>query len=131
MLGTCVALILLANAAPTDSVVLTETVQRGEIVSAAILEGEDLSPFIGMEARRTIQAGMALRASDVRAPRIVKRQSAVTVIFERQDLRLSIPGRALGDASEGELVSVLISGRQRPVYAIAMAPGTVRIGSIQ
>jgi flagellar basal body P-ring formation protein FlgA len=129
-----------ATEATTRTVaVLNRDVPRGEVITAmdvvfadvadatardAVSEPETL---IGKTAKRALQQGVALRASDVMDTPAVKRGELVTLIYESGGLRLSLRGRALANAAIGSVVKVANLQSNRVLDAIVDAPGSARV----
>lgn len=120
--------------------VLTRTVPRGERIGASDLTLErrridrdpaalirDRSRIIGLEARRDLPAGSALRHAFLAAPIIVERGQTVTLIAGNDGVEVRMQGKALGRAAAGDrlLVSNMRSGRS--VEGVVEADGSVRI----
>jgi len=99
--------------------VATEPVARGRAYTGHAVElrevlideplGEpvtDLSLLVGQHAARTVRAGDMLTASDVVAPRLVKRGEVVTVRCFVGDLVVRTVARATEDGAMGETIEV-------------------------
>jgi flagella basal body P-ring formation protein FlgA len=101
-----------------EAAVLTRDVQRAEILKSSdvITErrpkaevGGDAAArnlAVGMQMRRPVRAGQALRAADLAKPDLVQRDDNVTLIFQSAGLYLTIRGKALESGTEGDTVSV-------------------------
>jgi len=128
-----------AAARPEALAVLGRTVQRGETIQAedvvwidtpstaprdALADPEAL---IGKTAKRVLLANTPLRAMDVMDTPSVRRNEPVTLIYEAEGLRLSVRGKALGDAAIGASVKVLNPQSKRVLEAIVDGPGTARV----
>jgi flagellar basal body P-ring formation protein FlgA len=131
-----------AAAAPTRPealAVLGRTIQRGEAIQAedvvwidtpstaprdALADPEAL---IGKTAKRVLLANTPLRAMDVMDTPSVRRNEPVTLIYEADGLRLSVRGKALGDAAIGANVKVLNPKSNKVLEAIVDGPGTARV----
>lgn len=140
---TMIALALLAAAGPlapaaADTPVLARTVEKGETLSASDFTSAALPPAAargatrpgdaeGQEATRRLAAGSPVRASDIAAPRIIKRGEAVVIALVSGGLRITATGRALADAGKGEPVRVLNLSTNRTLNAVADMPGQVRL----
>ncbi|WP_031551189.1 flagellar basal body P-ring formation chaperone FlgA [Parvularcula oceani] len=127
MIGLVLSLALL-GAEP--HVLAARPLPRGTVITADIVDsqGADLSGYLGKQLRRPVFAGKPILASDLAAPDAVARQSNVTVAFRKRGLTLSLPGRAMRAGAVGDVVTVLIDGRRRPVRAVVTGPGEVEIG---
>jgi len=115
-------------AVPAHDIARGTPIAEGDFVLKAapvarISDGVLRSPAdaIGKEARR---------ASDLKRPPLVIKGATVTMVFETPGMQLTAPGRALGEAGEGETVTVLNPTSYRQVEGVAIAPGTVRVGAL-
>lgn len=129
-----------APAAPAtvDAPVLSRSVEKGDVLGAADFTTAPLPAAnargalpperaLGQEALRRLQAGAAVRAADIGAPRIIKRGQAVTILVQNGELTISAAGRALSDAVVGAPVRVLNLSSNRTLDAVADASGRARI----
>lgn len=120
--------------------VLTRTVMRGETVGAADLRLAELprarvartmlleqAAIIGMAARRTLTEGQGVGSDDLEQPRLVRRNRPVTVVFESAGLALSTRAQALGDAGEGEVVTVINTRSRRMIETVVIGPDKVAV----
>ena len=87
---------------PADAVA-TEARDTSRIAGAALA---DVAQAAGQVARRTLPAGTVLSASDLAAPRLVRRGDQVALVSRRGGVEVRVSGRALGDAGENERVAV-------------------------
>lgn len=128
-----------APARPEALAVLGRTIQRGETIQAedvvwidtpsnaprdALADPEAL---IGKTAKRVLLANAPLRAMDVMDTPSVRRNEPVTLIYEAEGLKLSVRGKALGDAAIGANVKVLNPQSNKVLEAIVDGPGTARV----
>jgi len=90
--------------------------------SKIITQAADL---IGMAARRSLRPNSPIRLSDVEKPRIVKKNTLVSVVYKVGTLNITFRGRALEDGALGETISVLNSRSRRTIQTIITAPNTV------
>ena len=90
--------------------------------SQVVTEAVDLA---GMAARRSLRPNSPIRISDVEKPRIVKKNTLVSVVYKLQALNITFRGRALEDGALGETISVLNSRSRRTIQTIVTAPNTV------
>lgn len=122
------ALIALTGA---SSVVASEVIRAGDIVTpvnASMDAGsEDASspPIIGREAKRTIYAGQAITLDNTRPARLVTRNQIVTVKYIQGGLEIATTGRAMGEASLHEPVTVLNLQSRQMVQGIVQESGWV------
>ena len=78
-----------------------------------------------MAARRSLRPNSPIRINDVEKPRIVKKNTLVSVIYKVGTLNITFRGRALEDGALGETISVLNSRSRRTIQTIITAPNTV------
>lgn len=121
-------------------VVLQRGIAAGEIVSAADIGSVrrdtariagavlvDPEAAIGRSARRPLSAGSLLSASDLVAPRLVRRGDSVALVSRRGAVEVRVAGRAMGDAGEHERVSVENLSSRKVVQGVVAAGGDVLV----
>ncbi len=120
--------------------VLVRRIDRGDIIAAsdvvmrtyekrrvnrrAIIDRADI---VGLSARRPLRALMPLTSSDVERPRIVQRNSLITISYDRPGLTVSGQGRALSDGSMGDVISVLNLRSNRRIQGTVTAKNMVAV----
>lgn len=124
-----------------EAAILTRDVQRADVLKASdvIVErrpkseiGGDAaarSTAIGMQMRRPLRAGQALRVTDLTKPDLVQRDSNVTLIYQADGLYLTIRGKALDNGAEGDMVSVLNLQSNRTISGVVIGPAQVRVAA--
>ena len=122
-----------------EAAVLVRSVERGETLKAAdvLVErrpkaeiGGDAAArdgVVGMQARRQIRAGQAVRVADLVKPDLVTRDQSVTLIYRAAGLYLTIRGKAMEGGAEGDVVSVMNLQSKRPVAGVVSGRGEVTI----
>jgi flagellar basal body P-ring formation protein FlgA len=122
-----------------DAAVLTRDVQRTEILKSSdvITErrpkaeiGGDAAmrgAAVGMQMRRQLRAGQALRTADLAKPDLVQRDDNVTLIYETSGIYLTIRGKALDGGTEGDVVSVLNLQSKRTVSGVVIGRDQIAI----
>lgn len=118
--------------------VLIAPVARGEEVSAdniAYLETSDSLPadvilaadeIAGKSARRNLAAGAPVRGGDIVAPVLVRKNSAVTVSFERPGVFLTQTGEAQANGAEGDVIDIETSSG-RVIRAVVTGRNAARV----
>jgi flagellar basal body P-ring formation protein FlgA len=118
---------------------LARGIDRNEVLKASdvIVErrpksevGNDVASrdgAIGMQARKPLRLGQALRAADLAKPDLVQRDQAVTLVYESAGLYLTIRGKALEAGTEGDVVNVLNLQSKRTVSGIVVGRGQVSV----
>lgn len=120
--------------------VLTHAVARGDRLAADDFGADTRSPAqgrgalpasqaAGQEATRNLAVGSIVRASDVIAPRLVRRGEPVTITVRAGSLSIATAGRALGSGGTGDLVRVVITATNRTLDGTVVASGEVRVAS--
>lgn len=122
-----------------EAAILTRTLERGDVVKASdvVVErrpkaevGNDAAgrdSTIGMQARRQLGAGRALRVTDLAKPDLVTRDQNVTLIYQNGGLYLTIRGKAMDGGAEGDVVSVTNLQSQRVISGTVIGRGQVAI----
>jgi flagella basal body P-ring formation protein FlgA len=120
-----------------DAVQAARTIRPGEVIAAAdlTLGPSDtagalaaLEDAIGMTARRLLVSGRPVMPADVGPPALVRRNSQVSLIFERGALSIRADGRALSDGAVGQEVRVMNLASRQTVTGIVRADGSVATG---
>lgn len=122
-----------------EAAVLTRSIERNEIVKSSdiVVErrpkaevGNDIAlreRAIGMQARKQLRAGQALKAADLCKPDMVSRDQAVTLIYEVPGLYLTGRGKAIDSGTEGDVVNVVNQQSKRTVQGVVTGPGQVSV----
>jgi flagella basal body P-ring formation protein FlgA len=122
-----------------EAAVLARGVERNEVLKSSdvLIErrpkaevGNDVAgrdSAVGMQARRQLRAGQALRAADLAKPDLVTRDQSVTLIYESAGLYLTIRGKALEGGTEGDVVNVINLQSKRTVSGIVVGRGQVSV----
>jgi flagella basal body P-ring formation protein FlgA len=122
-----------------EAAVLTRDIERNEVLKSSdiVVErrakagvGNDPATrdrAVGMQSRRQIRAGQALRVADLAKPDLVQRDQNVTLIFESAGIYLTIRGKALEGGTEGDVVNVLNLQSKRTVSGVVIGRGQVSV----
>lgn len=122
-----------------ETAVLARSVERNEVLKSSdvMIErrpkaevGSDVlarDRAAGMQARRQLRAGQALKSADVVKPDLVQRDQGVTLIYETAGLYLTVLGKALDNGTEGDVVNVMNLQSKRTVSGIVVGRGRVAI----
>jgi flagellar basal body P-ring formation protein FlgA len=122
-----------------EAAVLTRNVERGEVLKSSDVVserrpkaevGNDAAPrsrAVGMQMRKQLHAGQAIRAAELAKPDLVQRDENVTLIYESPGLYLTIRGKALEGGTEGDVVNVLNLQSKRTVSGVIIGRGQVAI----
>jgi flagellar basal body P-ring formation protein FlgA len=122
-----------------EAAVLARNVERNEVLKSSdvVVErrpkaevGADAAGrdrAVGMQARRQLRAGQALRVADLAKPDLVQRDQNVTLIYETPGLYLTVRGKALEGGTEGDVVNVMNLQSKRTVSGVVSGRGQVSI----
>jgi flagellar basal body P-ring formation protein FlgA len=122
-----------------EAAVLARNLERGDVLKSSdvIVERRPRAEIgtepagreraVGMQARRQLHAGQALRVADLSKPDLVTRDQNVTLIYETAGLYLTIRGKAMDNGTEGDVVSVMNLQSKRVVSGVVIGRGQVAI----
>jgi flagella basal body P-ring formation protein FlgA len=122
-----------------EATVLTRGVERNDIIKSSDVTierrpkaevGGDVANrdrAVGMQARRALRAGQALRLADLAKPDLVQRDQPVTLIYEASGLHLTLRGKAMEAGTEGDVVNVMNLQSKRTVAGVVSGRGEVTI----
>lgn len=88
----------------------------------------DVEAVIGRQARRPMRQGQAVAARDLVAPTVVRRDEMVEVSWSLDGVTLSMQGRALENASTGQVFTIRNPQSQKVIEAVATGPGRAVTG---
>lgn len=86
---------------------------------------DDPRDLIGLEARVNLYPGRPIRQREVGLPTVIQRNAVVPLHFRRGGLTITLDGRALGRAGEGESIRVMNLSSRSTVTGVATASGAV------
>ncbi len=101
----------------------SDQVKRGALM--------DMADMVGMSATRTLRAGRAVQAHDIRQPVLVARKSLVTMVVSAPGMTITARGVAMEDGAEGETIRIRNLRSDRIVEGVVTGPETVRIAPMQ
>lgn len=121
-------------------VVSTGTLQRGMPIRRGDLEIKmftanrlkkghfsKIKDLLGMEPTQAIPKGALLSNNMVRPPVLVRKGEPVTIMIERNGIRVSNKGEALEDGGLREKIRVLLPYSNKVISAVVYAVGVVKI----
>jgi len=126
-----------------QAAVLMRPMERNDIIKASDVsierrpksevgsDGISLDRAIGMQMRRAMRAGQALRTLDLAKADLVSRDQGITLIYEAPGIYLTGRGKALEAGTKGDTVNVLNLQSKRTVQGIVIGPGQVAIIAVQ
>lgn len=87
----------------------------------------DIEQLLGRQLVRQARGGIMLKATDVTEPKVVMRNSLVTVLLKSGPMTLTVKGTALTTAAVGEPVDVLNAVTKKILHGVARPDGAVEI----
>lgn len=123
--------------------VLSDRVLRGDVISerdisyvrmdAARVQTDtvvDPMDLVGMTPKRGIRAGQPIRASDVRRPMLIKKNSLVVIVHQLPNMLLTAQGKALDNGADGDIIQVRNAQSDQVIEAEVIGPGKVAVRSL-
>jgi len=122
-----------------EAAVLARNIERNEILKSSdvMVErrpkaevGTDPAArdrAVGMQARRQLRAGQAIRTADLVKPDLVQRDQNVTLIYDAPGIYLTMRGKALDNGTEGDVVNVMNLQSKRTLSGTVTGRGQVSI----
>lgn len=122
-----------------EAAVLARNVERNEVLKSSDVTverrpkaevGGDAATrdrAVGMQARRQLRAGQAVKVADLVKPDLVQRDQNVTLIYESPGLYLTVRGKAIEGGTEGDVVNVMNLQSKRTVSGVVTGRGQVSI----
>lgn len=104
------------------------TMNEHDLNGDVIIDDFDIE---GIEARRTIRSGQALRTRDLRTQVVVSRGDMVTIVLNTPVMQLSVKGKALENGGRHESIKVVNTLSNKTVLATIVDSETVRVESQQ
>jgi flagella basal body P-ring formation protein FlgA len=121
---------------------LTRNVERNEILKLSdfVIErrpkaeiGTDAAArdrAVGMQSRRQLRAGQAVKTSDLVKPELVQRDQNVTLTYDAPGIYLTMRGKALEAGTEGDVVNVTNLQSKRTLSGTVTGRGQVSISPV-
>ena len=106
------------------------TLERSDLAvgDARIADGfADPRALEGLEARVNLYPGRPIRRVEVGAPTVIERNALVPLVFARGGLTITLEGRALQSAGDGETLRVMNLSSRSTVTGVATAAGAVLV----
>lgn len=120
--------------------VLARSLERGTILTAADVttarmnvaqagtgQIRDADQAVGMELRRRLQAGEALRLTHLKSPQVVKKGERVVLEAGSGVISVVTSGTALANGQVGDQIRVRNENSNRVIDAEVIGPGKVRV----
>lgn len=119
----------LARTLPTGAVLTQSDFEFADVPLATADAGgyADIAQLVGKQLVRQARGGIMLKATDVTEPKIVTRNTLVTVVLKSGPMTLTVKGTALTTAAVGEPVEVLNTVTRKILRGVARSDGAVEI----
>lgn len=121
--------------------VLARGVERNEVIKSSDViverrpktevgnDGASRDRTVGMQSRRPLRAGQAVRNADLAKPDLVVRDQAVILVYRVPGIQLTIRGKAQDSGTEGDVVNVMNLQSKRSVAGVVTGRGEVTISA--
>lgn len=121
--------------------VLARGVERNEVLKSSDViverrpkaevgnDGASRDRTVGMQSRRALRSGQAIRNADLAKPDLVVRDQAVTLVFRSSGLYLTVRGKAQDSGTEGDVVNVMNLQSKRSVAGVVTGRGEVTVSA--
>ena len=76
-----------------------------------------------------MQPGRLLRTIDLMRPEVIRRNQAVTLVYQVPGITLTVRGKATEGGAVGDIISVLNERSKRVLEGVVTGPGRVVIGA--
>jgi len=106
--------------------VTTIPIAANQVSQEAVLDARAL---VGQTPRRPLRERQPILMSDVRAPVLVTKGAAVTMVLESPGLLLTAKGQELEDGAKGETIRIMNTQSNRTVEAVVTAAGAARVSA--
>jgi flagella basal body P-ring formation protein FlgA len=111
-----------------EATVLARNVERNEILkSSDVMVERRPKAEVGMQARRQLRAGQAIKTADLVKPDLVQRDQNVILIYEAPGIYLTMRGKALEGGTEGDVVNVVNLQSKRTLSGTVTGRGQISI----
>lgn len=122
----------LARTLPTGAILTSADFELADVPLATADAGgyADISQLIGKQLVRQARGGIMLKPTDVTEPKVVTRNTLVTVVLKSGPMTLTVKGTALTTAAVGEPVDVLNSVTKKILHGVARSDGAVEIVTV-
>jgi len=87
----------------------------------------DLSSIIGKRAKNRISRDAVIRKNMLGLNNVVKRGDMVTIFLENEQIKLSVPARALERGAVGDTIKVVNTSSDKEVYAVVKSSKSVEV----
>jgi flagella basal body P-ring formation protein FlgA len=112
----------------TGEIVQPEDLVWAKAAAAPADAPRDADQVIGLAAKRPLRAGAAVGGRDVSAPQVIKAGEMVSVTWSDGQVTLTMQGKAMKAAAQGETVNIQNPASKKIVEAIATGPGEAVTG---
>lgn len=124
---------LVATLTNGSSLIATNVIRAGDPVTASNSKpatgdpAADSEEIFGREVKRTVYVGQSITLVNTRPPLLVKRNQVVSIKYIRGGLEITTSGRAMGEASNNEAVTVLNQQSKQLVHGVVQEDGWVLV----
>ena len=103
------------------------TVEERELTRISTGYFENKEELIGRPAKRRLTKGAVIRPVDMAMNKLIRRGNQVSIITESAGFSVRMPGKALSDAGQGEVIRVENLSSKRTIEGVVLAAGIVKV----
>jgi flagella basal body P-ring formation protein FlgA len=128
--GPMVEVLTYSHSMAAGEIVQPTDIAYGKVPSFAVPADapRDADGVIGKTARRPLRAGAPVADRDLSNSILIKRDDLVEVGYHADGVSLTLQGKAMADAAEGEPVAILNMASKKVVQAVATGPDEAVVG---
>jgi flagella basal body P-ring formation protein FlgA len=128
--GPMVEVLTYSHSMSAGEIVQPTDIAYGKVPSFAVPADapHDADAVIGKTARRPLRAGAAVAERDLSNSILIKRDDLVEVGYHADGVSLTLQGKAMADAAQGEPVSIENMVSKKVIQAVATGPDEAVVG---
>jgi flagella basal body P-ring formation protein FlgA len=128
--GPMVEVLTYSRSMAAGEIVQPTDIAYGKVPSFAVPADapRDADGVIGKTARRPLRAGAAVAERDLSNSILIKRDDVVEVGYHADGVSLTLQGKAMADAAQGEPVSIQNMASKKVIEAVATGPDEAVVG---
>lgn len=107
-----------------ESDISTEKREVSRLRSGYFVSAENL---IGRIPKRSLPKGVVISPNDLTSHKVIRRGGKVSILAKFHGVAVRMPGKALSDGAQGEMIKVENLSSKRVIDAIAIKPGIVEV----
>jgi len=128
--GPMVEVLTYSHSIAAGEIVQPTDIAYGKVPSFAVPADapRDADGVIGKTARRPLRSGAAVADRDLSNSILIKRDDLVEVGYHSDGVSLTLQGKAMADAAQGEPVSIMNMASKKVIQAVVTGPDEAVVG---